>query len=506
MVRNGEFTAADVARILRKHWWIIPACAVGCGALSILVATQLPKKYTSQTLVLVAKPTVPTDYVKPVVTDDLNQRLVSMKEQILSRTRLEAVIEKLDLYYADRTKFQMDDLIERLRKAIEISPLEPMQGTQDRSFPGFSVNVTFDNPQSAQQICTEISSMFMEQNARALEQQAVRTTSFIGQQLDESKAKLDEQDAKLAQFKRKYIGSLPEETQANLSLLTTLNSQLEANTQALSQARQAKAFNESLLSQEETNWKSSLGERNPENLAEQLRVQQDQLAALESRYTAEYPDVIKAKNQILELQKRVEEAPNTGNASAGSQTGFAPPQIQQLRAKLRQDEINIADLTKLQGQIQDQIRLLEGRIQTSPIVEQQLKELTRNYQSALDFYNDLLKKEQNSAMATDLAHQQEGEQFRVLDPPSFPMKPSFPKTLNFAGGGLGGGTALGLAILYLLMVMDRTLHTEKDVEMYLKLPVLTSLPVLDVSFVSNGNGEYLKGSVVERTESRKGVS
>jgi len=346
MVHNGEFAIADVKRVLRKHWWVILACAVSCGTLSVLVATELPKKYTSQTLLLVAKPTVPADSVKPVVTEDLNQRLASMKEQILSRTGLEPVIGKLELYHAERGKLPMEDLIERLRRAIEISPLEATPGTQDRSIPGFSVRVTFDNPRSAQQICTEITSMFMEQNARALEQQAVRTALFLGQQLGEAKAKLDEQDAKLAQFKHKYTGSLPEQSQANLSLLATLNSQLEANTQALRQARQDKASNESLLGQKEASLKSSKRAGNPETLAEQLRVQQDQLATLESRYTAEHPEVIKVKKQITELSKRMQEA-NTDKPPAGSQAGLASAQIQQLRAKLRQDEIKIADLTKL---------------------------------------------------------------------------------------------------------------------------------------------------------------
>jgi polysaccharide chain length determinant protein (PEP-CTERM system associated) len=496
MVRDGEFTIADVKRVLRKHWWIIPACAVGCAALSTSVATQLPKKYMSQTLVLVAKPTVPTEYVKPVVTEDLNQRLASMKEQILSRTRLEPVIEKLDLYHVDRARLHMEDLIERLRKAIEISPLEPMPGTQDRSIPGFSVQVTVGNPQTAQEICTEITSMFMEQNARALEQQAVRTASFIGQQLQEAKTKLDEQDAKLAQFKRQYIGSLPEEGQSNLSLLSTLNSQLEANTQALSRAQQDKAFNESLLSQAKANWKSSRSEPNPQTLEEQLRVEQDQLTVLESRYTAEHPDVIKAKNRVMELKKRLAETSNSDNTSTESQTASEPPQIQELRAKLRQDEVMTADLAKRQTKIQEQIRLLEGRVQASPMVEQQLKELTRNYQSALDFYNDLLKKQQNSAMATDLAHQQEGEQFRVLDPPSLPTKPSFPKISYFAAGGLGGGMVLSLAILYLFMATDNTLHTEKEVEMYLKLPVLAGLPVMKSLAGKAGNAALLQRSLL----------
>src|SRR5260370_6185959 len=279
-----------------------------------------------------------------------------------------------------------------------------MAGTQDRSIAGFNVSVKFNNPQTAQQICTEITSMSMEQNARALEQQAVRTTSFISQQLDEAKAKLNEQDAKLAQFKRQYIGSLPEEEQTNLSLLGALNSQLEANTQALSRAQQDKAFNESLLSQQEANWKTSRAGQKPETTEEQVRVLQEQLNTLESRYTAEHPDVIKTKNQLNDLKKKMAQTPNTDNLSVGSQTASEPPQIQQLRARLRQDEINIADLTKRQGQIQDQSRVFEGRVPAVPGAEQQLNELTRNYQSVPDFYNDLLKKRDNSAIANYLAH------------------------------------------------------------------------------------------------------
>ncbi len=479
MVRNGEFTTADVRRVLRKHWWILPACALGLGGVSVLVATQLPKQYTSQTLVLVSRPAVPEDYVKPVVTEDLTQRLASMKGQILSRTRLEPVIEKFNLYAEDRGKLHMEDLVDRLRSAVTITPLEAMPGIQYANLPGFSVNVTFTNPQLAQQICTEITSMFMEQNAQALEQQASRTTSFIGQQLDEAKTKLDEQDAKLAQFKRQYIGLLPEETQSNLSLLGALNSAMDATTQALSRAQQDKALNETLLSQQVASWKASQSGQNPESLEDQLRARQEQLTVLGSRYTAEHPDVVKLKTEIAGLKKKIEETPGASDAPSKSRKATEPPQIQQLRARMQQDEFNYAELQKRQVKIQDQIGVLQSHIEASPMVELQLKELTRNYQRALDFYNELLKKRDNSTMARDLVHQQEGEQFRVLDPPSLPTSPSFPKMLNFAAGGFGGGALLGLVILYLLMAMDKTLHTEREVEAYLKLPVLTSVPVLE---------------------------
>jgi polysaccharide chain length determinant protein (PEP-CTERM system associated) len=482
MVRNGEFGVEDVKRVIRRYWWILPLSVITCGAVAIGTANFLPKKYTSQTVVLVAKPTVPIEYVKPVVTEDLSRRLASMKEQILSRTRLEPVIDKFDLYPQDRAKVHMEELVERLRTAIEISPLAPMAGTEDRSMPGFSVSVTFNNPQLAQQICSSITSMFMEQNASALEQQASRTTSFLSQQLDEAKRNLDEQDKKLAQFKRERMGSLPEQEQSNLGVLMSLNSQLDATTQALSRAQQDKAFDESLLNQQEANWKASQAGQNPDSLEEQLHTLQDQLATLEALYTPKHPDVVKKKSQIEELQKKIAEVPEPSTRPKGtSRPVVEPSQIQQLRATLRQQELNISDLTKRQTQVQEQIRLLQERVQASPMVEQQLKELSRNYQSAADFYNDLLKKRENSAMATDLAHQQEGEQFRVLDPPSLPANPSFPNKVKFAGGGLAGGFALGLGILYVLMLADQTFHTEKDVELSLKLPVLTTIPLLEMT-------------------------
>jgi polysaccharide chain length determinant protein (PEP-CTERM system associated) len=492
MVRNGEIGLAEAKRTLRRYWWILPLSTVFLGGLGLGATFVLHKRYTSQTMVLVVQPTVGPDYVKPVVTEDLNHRLASMKEQILSRTRLQPIVEKFGLYAEVRGRVHIEDLVERLRTAVEIKPLEPTPGTQSRQLPGFYVDVTFDNPQIAQQICTEITSMFLEQNARERKQQANETTSFLSKQLEEAKKSLDDQDAKLAQFKRQYLGSLPEEEQSNLSILTGMNAQLEANTQALSRAHQDKAFNESLIGQQEANWKASQTGQNPETAEQQLGSLQEQLTSLQARYTSEHPDVIKLKSRMEELKKRMAGTPKNNPSANGSTQASAaePPQLQQLRAKLRQDDMNITDLTKRQGQIQDHIRLLQDRVQASPMVEQQLKELTRSYQTAQDFYNDLLKKRQNAGVAGDLESQQQSEQFRVYDPPSLPDRPSFPKKAYFAGGGFGGGLALGLAILYLIAIGDKSMHTERDVELALKLPVLALVPVLEA--LSQGKSEAPK--------------
>ncbi len=481
MVRNGEMNLADVKRVLRRYWWILPITTISLGAIAIAAAMVLPKKYTSETMVLVEQPAVSSEYVKPAITEDLNHRLAAMQEQILSRTRLEPIIQKFGLYPNDRNRMHIDDLVEKLRSTIVIKPMEPTPGAQRGQLPGFYVDVTFTNPQMAQQICTEITSMFLAQNAGDRKKQAKVTTDFLSQQLEEAKASLDEQDEKLAKFKRQYLGSLPEEEQTNLNILTGMNAQLEANTQALSRAQQDKAFNESLLSAQEATWKSSQTGTNPETTEQQLSGLEEQLTSLEARYTPEHPDVIKLKNQIEQLKKQQAATPKSSSSANASASTIEPPQIQQLRAKLRQNEINITDLTRRQGQIQGQIAQLQGRVQASPMVEQQFKELMRNYQTAQDFYNDLLKKRQNAGVAGDLEGQEESEQFKVYDPPSLPDKPSFPKKTYFAGGGVAGGLALGLGILYLLAASDKSLYNERDVENTLKLPVLTMVPMLDVA-------------------------
>ncbi|HEY2120393.1 MAG TPA: Wzz/FepE/Etk N-terminal domain-containing protein [Candidatus Acidoferrum sp.] len=482
MVRNGEMSLADIKRVLRRYWWILPITTISLAAIALAAAVVLPKKYTSQTMVLVEQPTVGADYVKPVISEDLNHRLAAMQEQILSRTRLQPIIEKFGLYPKERNRMHMDELVEKLRTTITIKPMEPTPGTTRGQLPGFYVNVTFDNPQLAQQICTEITSMFLAQSAGDRKKQAKVTTDFLSQQLEEAKQSLDEQDEKLAKFKKLNLGSLPEEEQTNLNILTGMNSQLEANTQALSRAQQDKAFNESLLSAQEATWKASQTGQNPETTEQQLTALQDQLTSLESRYTPEHPDVIKLKSQIEQLKKQQAATPKSmAPASGNSQSLTEPPQIQQLRAKLKQNEMSINDLSRRQTQIADQIRHLQGQVQASPMVEQQFKELMRNYQTAQDFYNDLLKKRQNAGVAGDLEGQEESERFQVYDPPSLPDKPSFPKKTYFAGGGMAGGLVLGLGILYLLAASDKSLYNERDVEIALKLPVLTLVPTLNVA-------------------------
>jgi polysaccharide chain length determinant protein (PEP-CTERM system associated) len=474
-----ELTPKDALAILRRRWLLIALLGIAGAGLGYGICRVLPKQFSSHTLVLVQQPTVNDSYVKPVVSDDNNQRLAAMQQQILSRSRLEPIIKEFGLYLNDSKRVSMEVLVERLRGTITVSPIQPMAQTRSQNLPGFTVSVVAGEPSVAQQICAKITSMFLEENLQLRQDQAEHTTQFLSVQLQEAKGKLDEQDAKLAAFKRRYLGSLPDQEQLNLGLLTGLNSQLEASTQALSRAQQDKSFAESVLTQQLNAWQGSKSGKDPDTLENQLSASQAQLTTLESKYTYDHPDVIKAKNDVEALKQKLADnghQEKISEADKASKNILEPDGIRQLRAQIYQYEQIIRERTRQQEETQKQIKLYQERVQSSPAVEQEYKELTRDYQTALEFYNELLKKRDESAMATDLERRQQGEQFQVLDPANFPDKPSFPQMQMFLPEGFAGGLALGLGITFLLELFDTSLKCERDVEVALHLPLLVMIP------------------------------
>jgi polysaccharide chain length determinant protein (PEP-CTERM system associated) len=484
MAIQRELTFEDYVAILRRRRWLLIIPAILGAAAGYLLSLVLPSRYTSHTMVLVEQPAVPDSYVKPVVSEDLNQRLASMQEQILSRTRLQDLVERLGLQGKDANRAPMEEQVARLRKSITVTPLNPMAGTRSSELPGFNVDVTMGEARLAQQICSVITSMFMEQNLHVRQQQAEDTTQFLAKQLDEAKAKLDDQDAKLAAFQSRHIGELPEDDKINLTLLMGMTPQLEGATQSLHQVQQDKAFAESLLTQQLATWKSSKDGQDPETLEQHLRNLQSQLHSLQGHYTEDHPDVVKLNNDIAQVQKKlaggaqVHAQPNQQQVQAAVNE---LPEIQQLRARLHQIDLTVNQKAQEQEKLQRQIKILQSRIQSSPIVQQEFKGLTRDYQTALNFYNDLLKKRNESQMATDLERHKQGEQFRVFDPPSLPEQPSFPNRRLFGLGGLGAGLALGLGMVQLFELRDKSMRTKQDIDFYLGVPVLALIPSIDKS-------------------------
>lgn len=476
-----EIAPQDLYNAVRRRWLLILLLAIFGAGIGFGASRILPKRYTSQTLVLVQQPTVSTDLVTPIFSDEASSRLAAMQQQILSRSSLEPLIHQLGLYPQDASRVPMDDLVQRLRKAISITSIRPMPETRAQHLPGFYISVEFNNPHLAQQICSRLTSLFMEENLQTRQALSEQTTDFLASQLADAKAKLDAQDSKLADFQRRYLGSLPDDEQMNLNILGELSSQLGSVTQTIDRTQQNKSFAESQLAQQLSIWQASQSGQSAQTLEQQLTARQKQLVTMRLQYTDDYPDVIRLKNDIATLKKEIaKEHPDKKPNATGetSQSLIEPPQIQQLRNEIHGYDLTIQNQSKREQELQKEIKTYQARVQSSPAIEQEYKELTRDYQTALGFYNDLLKKRDQSAMATDLERRQQGETFQVLDPANLPDKPSFPKMPLFAGGGFGGGLALGVGLTLLLELQDTSLKSEHDVEISLRLPVLAIIPVI----------------------------
>jgi protein tyrosine kinase modulator len=488
MLGHRQLSFEDYLEILRKRWWIILIPAVLACAGVYAYSLTLHDQFTSRTLVIVEQQKVPDSYVKPVDEGDIGERLGTMQEQILSRTRLEPIIKKFDLFNASKTNAPMEDLVDALRGSIVITPIKSIVSTRTGDLPGFSISFTGNNPKLAQQVCSEILSMFIEESIRQGTARSADTTDFMKSQLDLAKKALDDQDAKMAQFKRKYLGSLPGNEQTDINMMSAYGSQLDAVTSQLSRAEQDKSYLESLLAQQLSAWQASqktsvaVGQPRQDVLEKQMADLQNQLVSLKSRYTDDHPDVVKMEDAIAALQKKIDDnrahAQDQKPETVKAPNVPEPPSIQQLRFQIHNMDALIKEKTREQTRARGQLAMAQGRLSMSPGVEEEYSELTRGYQTALQFYNSLLAKKNDSEMATRLQQAQQGEQFRVMDPPNLPEKPSYPNRQTFAGAGLGFGLALGLGLTLLFEFRDKTLRTENDIEHFLGLPTLAMVPII----------------------------
>ncbi|KAA6458319.1 lipopolysaccharide biosynthesis protein [Acidobacteria bacterium AB60] len=463
---NRELGPSELLAMLkRRAWWIIAPIVV--GPLVGLATTYLVQpRYTSEAMVLVEPQRVPDRFVTPIVTEQINSRLATIREQIMSRSRLQPIIERFGLFREDTGKIPVEEILDRMRKLIEISPIRTEAGSS-----GFRIAFTWRDRLLAQQVCNEIMSIFMEQSLKIREQHAEDTTEFLSRQVDDAKQKLDQQDSILAAFKTRHLGQLPTDEARNMQMLATLTSRMETLTQTIASARQQRMVQESLLAQATPNATGASVAAGSMEAQREIEALQTQLAQLRSRYTEDHPDVKKLKYQI-ELLKGTSQHTEVAASPSADHPVLPSPQVAQIRMAIRLIDDDIKEKTQEQARIQRGMREYESNIQITPTVEEQFKALTRDYQTALGFYNDLLAKKAQSEMATDLERRQQGEQFRVMDPPNLPEKATFPKKPAFVGGGFLLGLGIGIGLALLLELRQDFIRTEADIADHLELPLL----------------------------------
>jgi len=398
----------DYMQILAKRKWllIIPTLVAGLGGL--LMTRAFRPQYSSQALLLVVQQQVPEGLVKSVVTQELVERLATLEGRIQSRDRLLPIAKRAGLLDAGMSQRSTEAVLNTMRSNIDLTPVSSdmiptLVAQRSGTVPGFYITYTGNDPRIAQQVCSDLTSAFIEENLKLRGQIAQGTTDFFNSQLDQFKRDQNELESKLATFRAKYFTQLPDHQEQNLKMLASLNSQLDATTQALSRAEQDKAYAESLLNQQLAAWKASQNNNNPQTLRQQLATLQAQLLSLQARYTPEYPEIITTQKHIAELQAQINNPAAASLASTPDKTNaMEPVELLRLRAQVRQYQESIQQISGQQARLEEQIQTYQSRIEVSPEVEEQYAQLTRDYAAAQKAYSDLAAKQHESELESDM--------------------------------------------------------------------------------------------------------
>ncbi len=479
----------------RRRWWLILPLFLGWSGV-VIAGRFISPRYRSETVIIIGQQRVSEQYVLPNIALDVQARLQSITQQILSRTRLLEIIGRFRLYQRDQKPVDSDGLVERMRRDIKIDLIQAMGRPGELS--AFRVSYSAPTAALAQQVTSELTSFFIDENLRNRRQTSQNTTQFLEEELEAARLDLGRQDERVREFKARHLGELPEQLQNNIQILSGLQTRLQANTDALDEANQQKLYLESLLAQyqgknDQVRNQNTGAEMSAASVDDQLARLNAELADLSSRYKANHPDVRQLKDKIATLQQLKNQADTAVQLSTGEETASSsrvarsPSELRalgpalQLESQLSANKLKIAHLEQNARKLDRQIEEYQNRLNVVPLREQEYAEINRDHEQARAAYESLLSKKTQSEMVTNLEKQRQGELFSVIDPPNLPQRPYWPDRFKLSLLGLVLGAVFALGVTALAEMRDIRIHRDEDLRDLLTVPVLAGIPMLQTA-------------------------
>jgi polysaccharide chain length determinant protein (PEP-CTERM system associated) len=457
--------------ILNRRRWVImiPLCiALVAG---IFLAIKLPRVYEAKTMILVEGQRVPQNYVHSIVTEDTAQRISTISQQIMSRTNLEKIIKDFGLFgKPEFNSMYIEDKVANLRKRISVDVISDAR----RATEAFTITFRDSSQEDVMRVANGLASYFIDENIKGREFQAVGTSDFLDSQLEEMRIRLEKLEEKIKDYRKTYMGELPEQLDSNLRILDRLQETLNNRQAALRDARQR----QSELSNQATARPQSVvvigGEQRPAERGASLEELKTELETLQSKYTDKHPDIIRVKKQISELEAKAR-AISPSDLSQGAQVSHLSPQA---RAQIldAQREANSIEV-EIEG-IKKQIADYQKRVEVTPRREQELLGLKRDYQNIQTTYDSLLGRKLEADIAVNMERKQKGEQFRIIDPARIPKRPVKPDLKKLFLAVLAAGVASGAGAALLIEFARPSYRKPDEIEDEYELPVLVSIPSL----------------------------
>jgi polysaccharide chain length determinant protein (PEP-CTERM system associated) len=466
-----------VLDVLNRRCWfiIVPFCLA--MLVGIYLSATLPRTYRASTLILVQPQRVPGDFVRSIVSSSIDSRIRTISEQIMSRTNLERIINEFGLFSKpEEKKMFLEDKIAQMRQRIGVN--------LSRSST-FSVSFTGSNPQKVMQVANALATYFIDENLRVREAQALGTSNFLDDELQSFRKQLKDIENSMREYRLKHNGELPEQLDANLRTIDRLQQELFVKQKALRDTRASYGNLERQIAEARQN-SATLPQLDVPNLlggddagsgdSPELAQLKDQLAKLQTRYTSEHPDVVRLRRMIEKIEKQAPADTGKPAEVLPPAPGLSPDGV--LKAQKQETAREIAALEADISHIQNQIKIVQQRVENTPQIEEGLTSLDRNYGNIKSLYSSLLNRKLEAEISVSMEKKQKGEQFRILDPAQLPEKPFKPNLKRLFVVVLGAGLAVGCGIVFLLEFLDTSIRRPDDIEAFLNIPLLVSLPSL----------------------------
>lgn len=480
MIPGRQYSIETLLEIAFRRKWLIVLPAIVIAVAAVVVIQRLPNVYRSETLILVVPQRVPESYVRSTVTARIEDRLQSISQQILSRTRLEQIVNDFNLYPKERANHElMEDIVERMRtRDIGMSVVKG---------DAFRVSFKSDDPRVAMRVTERLGSLFIDESLRDREILAQGTSEFLSTQLDEARRQLVLNETKLQEYQRTFNGELPSQLSANLQGLHNAEMALQSLGESLNRDRERRLAFERLVADivgaPESAPASAPAARSDfsQSVQDELLTAKQALVAVELRLKPDHPDVKRLRRNVEELQKRVDAQQLEGVLTSRPTNTVVMDYAK--RKRLTDAKADLDNLERdIQGKLAEEERLrgvlamYQARIEATPVREAELTALMRDYETMQQTYRSLLGKKEESQISANLEKRQIGEQFKIVDPARIPQRPASPDRPRLYLLAILGALAVGIGLAAAFEFFDRTLRTEADVRAALNLMVLATVP------------------------------
>jgi len=532
MTDSNEQHLSDYLAILRRRKKQVLSTAAAIFALSVALAFAIPPVYRSEATILIEQQEVPKDLVPSTVTGYANQRLQIIQQRVLTNASLLQIVQKFNLYPQKEKSEVLDNkVVAQMRRGIKVEPLsanvtDPRSGASMMATISFTLSYDADSPEVAQQVAGELAKLFLNENVRIRTQQAESTSGFLSVEEERLGSNLAELEAKLAAFKERNTGRLPELMNLNMSQLERTQRELEDVERQIYNLEERKLLLQGQLAtvepytgrsaggrlrEAQTDYLSAMAKYSPDHPdvvrarreiealkkeagvhdgrdqieAEYKKIRAELGAARES-YAEDHPDVIRLKSSLALLDAKLKAAP------ASAQLGFAVkpdnPAYIALQTQLDTVNLNLKAAKEQRARAKEKATDYERRVVQTPKVEQEGLSLQREYDSASKKYREIKQSLMGAETAVELEKGQRGGRFALLEPPQLPDSPRMPNRRAFILLGLVLGFGGGIGYASYAEYMDRTIRGSRSIRAVLKSPPLAVIP-----YISPG-GNVLPGS------------